>query len=111
MEKQKPHQNVFKGLGDDWCNLSGSAWPNQRGTDGRHVELNSYAKHKYVNINKRIKTKGNRKQPGKGEHEPTDPSSGHSAVGDITSSLTHASMACKDNSSNSWRAQRKTSKT
>jgi len=65
MEKQKPHQNVFKGLGDDWCNLSGSAWPNQRGTDGRHVELNSYAKHKYVNINKRIKNKGNRKQQGK----------------------------------------------
>jgi hypothetical protein len=56
-EKQKPHQNVFKGLGDDWCNLSGSPWPNQRGADRRHVELNSYAKHKYLNINKRIKTK------------------------------------------------------
>lgn len=36
-----------------------------------------------------------------GEHGPTDPSSGDSAGGDITSSLTAASMACRGISSSS----------
>jgi hypothetical protein len=34
MEKQRPHQNVFKCLGDDWWHLRGLAWPKQRGADG-----------------------------------------------------------------------------
>lgn len=89
--------------------MTGSAWPNQWGADRRHVELNSYAKHTYVHQqkNKKPKAIGSRQQQGKGEHEPTDPSSGCSAGGDITSSLTDASMACRDNSSNSSRARDK----
>lgn len=42
---------------------------------------------------------------GQGEHEPRDPSSGDSAGGDITSSLTDASMACRGISSSSCRAR------
>ena len=74
------------------------------------VELNSYAVYKYVNTNKRNKNNGNRKQQGKGEHEPTDPSPGrHHLELDRRDhvlqrqfvQLSSATMAYKDNSSNS----------
>ena len=45
-EKQIPHQNIFKGLGDDGWHLRGSAWLKQWGAEGGLVELISYAIYK-----------------------------------------------------------------
>jgi hypothetical protein len=66
MEKQRPHQNVFKCLGDDWWHLRGLAWPKQRGADGGMWNSTTML---YTNTStpiKEIKTNDNRKQQGKG---------------------------------------------
>jgi hypothetical protein len=44
MRQQKPDENVLKGLGDNRCHINRPAWPDQRGADGWHMELNSCAK-------------------------------------------------------------------
>jgi hypothetical protein len=89
---QQPHEDVLQSLGDDWRCLSRPTRPDKWRTDGGHVELNSCTNTDILATGEN--NNNNATAEAQGSNEPTDPSSGDSAGGDITSSLIDVSIAC-----------------
>jgi hypothetical protein len=89
---QQPHEDVLQSLGDDWRCLSRPTRPDKWRTDGGHVELNSCTNTDILATGEN--NNNNAAAEAQGSNEPTDPSSGDSAGGDITSSLIDVSIAC-----------------